>query len=316
MRVSRGVVAIAAAVTCAVLGSAGVSFGCASVTSPYLEQLNPNQGPAGTKVMARGGNWTANQSVVLSWRGDGSILATVMPAPNGAFSYEITIPKSAARSYPYTEFVNAAQGTRRSDTPFGVDAAESATVTTEPPVPQTAAVSTTTTPPPRTGSTSPTTTPPNPPQEFSAGPPPTAPFVSGSAENSTASGAASSPAAPTAAPRQSAATAAAPRPTTTTAQAAAAEAGAVASEVAAGSPVGVSGGSASEAPGDTGSTAAGEEASRDLGAGPASSTSTLPVPPKPFFAVLVVMALVLPTLWWRRSRRSGADPSSDLGDTA
>lgn len=57
--------------------------------------INPAQGPAGTHVTGSGTNWTAGDSMQVSWADDGSILANTTVQSNGTFTVYFTIPSSA-----------------------------------------------------------------------------------------------------------------------------------------------------------------------------------------------------------------------------
>lgn len=105
----------------AVVGAASVAWGCASVTSPYLNALQPNRGPVPASVVVTGGNWVAGQNLNLVWAPTGQQLTSVTPSSNGSFSARVEIPASAERGKDYVDYVRAVQGTAYANTPFGVD---------------------------------------------------------------------------------------------------------------------------------------------------------------------------------------------------
>lgn len=107
-----------------VVGAASVAWGCASVTSPYLDALQPNRGAVPASVVVTGGNWVAGQNLNLVWAPTGQHLTSVKPSGNGSFSARVEIPASAERGKDYVDYVRAVQGTAYANTPFGVDSPE------------------------------------------------------------------------------------------------------------------------------------------------------------------------------------------------
>ncbi|HUP71333.1 MAG TPA: hypothetical protein VM142_16185 [Acidimicrobiales bacterium] len=102
-------------------GAASVAFGCASVTSPYLNALEPNRGAVPASVVVSGGNWVANQNVNLVWAPTGESIGSAQTSGNGSFSTRVTIPASAETGKDYVHYVRATQGATTGNTPFGVD---------------------------------------------------------------------------------------------------------------------------------------------------------------------------------------------------
>lgn len=126
MNARRGVLTAGVGAFAASLAAASVAWGCASVTSPYLDALEPRTGPAETTVVVRGGNWEAHTPVDLSWAPTGQRLGTASPSGGGAFSVRVTIPREAEKGVDYVDYVRATQlsttkGRTVANTPFGVD---------------------------------------------------------------------------------------------------------------------------------------------------------------------------------------------------
>ncbi len=57
--------------------------------------INPTQGPAGAQVTGSGTNWTAGDSMQVSWGDNGSILANTTVQSTGSFTVKFNIPSSA-----------------------------------------------------------------------------------------------------------------------------------------------------------------------------------------------------------------------------
>lgn len=134
----RGVIKAGVGSLAVVAGAASVAWGCASVTSPYLNALEPNRGEVPASVVVSGGNWVPNQNLNLVWAKTGQSLGSAQTSGNGSFSARVTIPAEAEIGKDYVDYVRAVQGTTVGNTPFGVDSpAEDTAFTVPPPAPVT-----------------------------------------------------------------------------------------------------------------------------------------------------------------------------------
>lgn len=104
-----------------IVGAASVAWGCASVTSPYLNALQPNSAQVPATVVVSGGNWVGGTNLNLVWAPTGQVIGSVTSSGDGGFSARVEIPAAAERGEDYVAYVRAVQGLKYANTPFGVD---------------------------------------------------------------------------------------------------------------------------------------------------------------------------------------------------
>ena len=121
MRVNRTMGA-AAVVAAGVLGFASHAWGCASVTSPFVES-SPNRGQAATVTTVSGGNWAKSSSLTVHWAtANGPVLTTTVTDAAGQFAARVTVPADAAPKVYYLVAVQSGATDTVRNVPFEVTA--------------------------------------------------------------------------------------------------------------------------------------------------------------------------------------------------